>query len=437
MYNNKISGGQITLKDQGTYTIIYSAMDDAGNITSYTTSFEVQEVIKPAIKVAVTGENVEFVGGVATAESGAIIKFETDLINSDEEISMQVLNGGLYYEDLGDGQYQFFGAGDYTIRFNSTGADQKEIKVKISAVELKWTDEFKTVPTWANLNDVVFLPMATTNDSATINVKVTYGKDGKEVATTYVNDGWTFVASEEGVYYVDYIAENDNYILDDSTSKFTVNVGDNVAPKITSSKQNKIAEDIIYDGSNKIEYKLTIDTTNKKLYLDVLSNGEYIFNHFDTGLSVTDKNDAGDVDSNTSTLWRTVKVELTSEKSIIEDGEENQWFITGTGECTLKITAQDKNNVGELNINFNVVRKTEAESNKDTVVGIVLIVISLVVLAGVIVYFAFSGKKGKSSKIKRSNVEMVEDVQEESKETVGETKVEEAEETETKSGDVE
>lgn len=434
MFNNTISGAKITLTKEGTYTVIYSAMDDAGNITSYTTSFVVSEVKKPIIKVDVTGENVEYVDGVVKAESGSIIKFETEVLNLDANATMQILNSGLYYEDLGDNQYQFFGAGEYTVRFNAEKgtdkAEQKELKIKISAVELEWTDEFKTVPEYANLDEVVFLPMATTNDGSKIDVKVTFGKDGEEVTTTYVNDGWTFVADQEGVYYVQYTAENENYVLDDSTSQFTINVGDNVSPKITSSQKAKLSQDIIYDGTNKIEYKLTIDSSNRKLYLDVVSNGEYIFNHFDTGLSVTDKNDAGEQNNNTLTLWRTVKVELTSEKSIVEDGEENQWFITGTGECTLKITAEDKNNVGELAINFNVVRKTEAESNKDTVVGIVLIVTSLVVLAGVIAYFAFSGKKGGSSKRRSLKVDKIETVEEKVESKVSEEKVEETKEAE-------
>ena len=416
-----IEGGEIFANKEGVYNVIYSATDDAGNISVVTFQFTVVEVKTPVIKVDVTGEDVKYADGVATAKSGAIIKLDAAEINFNQTTKIQILNDGLYYESLGDGEYQFFGAGTYTVKFNSTGVDgtaeEKILKIKIDPIKLEWSDEFATVPEYARLNDTVYLPLATTNDGAKVDVKVTLGKDGQEVDVTYVNDGWTFVPDKNGVYYVTYTAENDNYVLDDSSSVFTINVGDNVEPKLTVTEKAKLSKDIVYNGED-IEYKVEINTSSKTLVVTIIKNGKSTV--INTGLSIIDKNDVGATDDNTSALWRTVKAELSSTKDIVEPGTTNQWFITGTGEVTLKITATDKyDKVGEYVVSFNVVSKTKADSNKDTIVGISLIVVSLMTLAGVISYFAFAGKKGGSSKSRKQKVVEVE-------ETTVETKPEES-----------
>ena len=445
-YNNRAVGGQIKLTQEGTYTVVYTATDNAGNTNVATFEFVVTEIIKTELEVEITGNKKEgfaLTNDGAKANSGAIIKIDASVVNFDEDVysevpavELELINAGLYYEYLGDNQYQFFGAGEYKFRFSAgsddTASGMQEYIIKIDAVKLAWSENtFGTVPETAELNEVVFLPMPTTNSSAEITAKVT--KDGKDVEVTYVNDGWTFVAASEGSYKVQYIAKNANYVLEDNSSKFTINVGDNVKPKLTVSQQTTLEQDIIYDGTNNIEYKVSIDTSKKKVYIDVISNGEKLIDHLDIGLSVTDKNDAGDLDNNTSALWRTVDAEF-AESSIIESGEDYQWFITGTGKCTLTITAKDKNNVGEVQIVFNVVRKTEAENKNDTAVGIALIVVSLVVLAGVIAYFAFAGKKGGS--LKRKNKVSEVEVKDETVE-VEDTKVEEAKVEETKAEEVE
>jgi len=438
LFNNVAIGGKITLTEGGTYTVVYTATDDAGNTKAVSFSFVAKEIIKTQIDVDLKGskdDGFKLNADGAEANSGAIIKINPSVVNYDKEtytsgapeINWELECGNLYYEYLGDNKYQFFGEGEYKFRFNAgsddTASGMQEYTIKINSIKLAWSEEtFGTVPVTAQLTEKVFLPMPTTNSSAKISVKVTKG--GKDVAVEYVNDGWTFVAAEEGAYKVQYIAEDANYVLEDSSSKFTINVGDNVKPKLTVSQQTTLEQDIIYDGTNNIEYKVSIDSSNKKVYIDVISNGEKIIDHLDIGLSVTDKNDAGDLDNNTAALWRTVDAEF-AESSTIEKGEDYQWFISGTGEYTLTISASDKNNVGEVKIVFNVVRQTEAENESDTAVGIALIVVSLVILAGVIGYFAFAGKKGGSLKSRKNKVSEVE-VDDESVE-VEETKTEEVE----------
>ena len=52
-------------------------------------------------------------------------------------------------------------------------------------------------------------------------------------------------------------------------------------------------------------------------------------------------------------------------------------------------------NEATKSISFSVANKTEPKKVKDNVVGIVLIVVSVVILGGVILFFALAGKKNK------------------------------------------
>ena len=114
--------------------------------------------------------------------------------------------------------------------------------------------------------------------------------------------------------------------------------------------------------------------------------------------------DITDGSSNATTMyWSDLKYEIVGDSSLKQDTEdENLYLISGTGTYTIKLSIKDANgNETVESIVFKVVDKSEVEEKNDTVVGIVLIVISLVVLAGVILFFMLTGKKGGSKKGKK------------------------------------
>ena len=83
----------------------------------------------------------------------------------------------------------------------------------------------------------------------------------------------------------------------------------------------------------------------------------------------------------------------------VSSNGSNKWTISGVGSYELKLTVKDNNgNTTIKTINFNVSSKTEAKKVNDNVVGIVLIVISVVILGGVILFFALAGKRNKSKR---------------------------------------
>ncbi|MBR2969964.1 MAG: hypothetical protein IKC49_02800, partial [Clostridia bacterium] len=110
----------------------------------------------------------------------------------------------------------------------------------------------------------------------------------------------------------------------------------------------------------------------------------------------------GVVTSNYS--WSDLKYTLSTENGNIS-GSGKEYTISGTGKYVLKLSIKDRFQNEEVKtIEFNVVSKTEAKETNDSVVGAVLIVTSLVVLGGVILFFALTGKKSgiKTKKAKKS-----------------------------------
>ena len=65
--------------------------------------------------------------------------------------------------------------------------------------------------------------------------------------------------------------------------------------------------------------------------------------------------------------------------------------------CECSIIKDDNGNTTTKSISFKVENKTEPKTVKDNVVGIVLIVVSVVLLGGVILFFALAGKRNKTN----------------------------------------
>ena len=218
---------------------------------------------------------------------------------------------------------------------------------------------------------------------------------------------WSFATdtTSKGTYTVTYTATTNEDVL---TKTISIKVGDNVAPTLSFNK-GELTQDFIYDGENKIEYVLEVNKSKKTFVVKVINNGEEVVSH-NLGLVISDKDDKGTPNNNMS--WTNLSYELTGENvttgetSTSNGTKTTQYLIGGTGKYTLTLTMSDSyDNERKATIEFNVVAKSEVKENKDTVVGAVLIVISLILLAGVILFFTFTGKKGvKSNKTKKEKV---------------------------------
>ncbi len=468
-----IKGGSIVTSQTGTYYVAYTATDVAGNTSVMYFTFEVEDTSKPILSVNPVADDVTISGNTVTGGKGTIVDFEATLKSADgkndytsyENVSIEIEDNGkgLDYAPSGNSRtsYVFNSYGTYIVTiggsYDGRDADAKIIKVVIEKQPIEWVGEFD-VSSYAPMNDYVKLPDVAASNGAT--VKVTYvipgdstseAKDAEKLTDDNGYTYWSFKTNEstKGTYKVIYTATTEDDVL---TKTFNVKVGDNVAPTL-SFNSGDLTQNYIYNGETDIEYVLEVNKSAKTFVVKVVNNGEEIVAH-NIGLVISDKDDNGQPNNNMS--WTNLSYELTGDKVTKGDTTTNgnvtktQYLIRGTGSYSLKLTMKDSyDNERTAEIDFKVVEKSEVKENKDNVVGAVLIVVSLVLLAGVILFFTFTGKKGKkSTKAKKEKVaktkkvesnnesnvekeEVTEEKQEEvSEETVEEAKVETVEEPE-------
>ncbi len=456
-----IDGGTIVTSQTGIYYVAYTATDVAGNTSVMYFTFEVVDTSKPILSVQPVSDNVTISGNTVTGAKGTVIDFETTLRSSDGkkdytkegDVTITIDDNGksLDYQPSGASRtsYVFNDYGTYTVKITgkyvtevngediTLEADIKTIKIVIEKQEIKWLGEFD-VPTYATRNQDVMLPDIAASNGAV--VKVTYllpnASSSEAVEAKKVTDDngytyWTFKTNETstGNYTVTYTATTDEDVL---TKTVSIKVGDNVAPTMSFNK-GELTQDIIYDGVNDIEYVLEVNKISKTFVVKAINNGKEVYN-YNIGLVINDKDDTNTENNNIA--WSNLSYELTGDNvtkgntSTSGNTTTTQYLISGIGKCSLKLTVKDGyENERTETIDFSVVEKASAKENKDTVVGAVLIVISLILLAGVILFFTFTGKKDspktktkkeKVVKVNKPETKKVEEVVEE-KEEVKET----------------
>lgn len=440
---NTIVGGTITTDKIGWYYVVYTATDDAGNSSVVYFTFYVQDSSAPILNVDVTSDDkITKSGNTVSADTGSVISFDPTVLLSDgktevtfdskTEIKVTIDDGGKgldYFLTGSENTYQFNSEGSYTVKFtakyDTRDAVEKIVYVNVSEPTLAWNDNDVSVVTTAGLNDYVILPDLTASQGkvdAVISVKVT-DPDGHtpvagEVERVIVdgNRVWRFKTNErtKGTYKVVYTATTANGSLEKT---YSIKVGDNVAPTFVVDK-DKLTQEIVYDGTD-IEYKINVNKSKNTFEIVVKSGDTTLYTY--SGLEIWDKDDLG-VNSKQNS-WTNLTVELTGD-NVIAGEESGQYFIKGKGVCTLKLTMPDRyGNSEPKSFTFNVTEKTEVKENKDAVVGTVLIVVSLVLLAGVILFFLLTGKKGGTSHKRNKKSDIVIEV--ENNEKVQDIKVEE------------
>ena len=453
--DNSIIGGTIKTTQVGTYYVIYTATDDAGNTTSVYFTFVVEDSSDPILNVEVTSDDeISKSGNTVTAEMGSTITFDPTLYASDGK---QVLpddgvvvtvddNGGLDYEKNGN-SYTFNDVGSYTVKvtgeYDGRTAVERVIYVNITLPEMTWDNEI-TVQTTARTGQDVYLPYLTASqgdETATVVVNV-LDPDGHtpvagdaKLVTLNGYQVWMFTTNEnsKGTYTVTYTATTSNASIEQS---FEIKVGDNVAPTFTIVGEDVLGQDLIYDGETEISYQINLNRSKNTLEIVVKSGDTTIYTH-DTKLEIWDRDDSGS--SRKMTSWTNLTVELTGDNVSESSETTGLYTISGTGECTLTLTMTDSySNTATKEIKFEVVTETAPEDNtNDTVVGTVLIVLSLVILAGVILFFTFTGKKGGTSRKSRKTSEIVEETSDNNTESQETVETKDSTDEEPKSGEVE
>lgn len=429
---------KLTPMADGVYYVVYVGNDLLNNTTCVYFSFDVQDDAELQLYVDVLrpdGGTVNSEGEI-TGSVGSQFQFVRNATIGNKEPGVEdnitfeaPVITGVGYSALPNLTYKFNKAGEFTFTFKAsvdktgkTAEVTKTIKI-IDPDEIQFENLNTVSFDGYDYNDTVFIPSVSAkygNGRATVEPKVTVditnGKKGEPVEITEElsgkKEGWTFkIDKENAVYHIQYVATTDNGITKTSQT-YDIKVGDNKSRptiKVSDSAKATLEKDIEFDGTT-IEYTITLDKANKKLYINAVAGSKTIIEKIDLGLILEDLDDKGQTTS-VSNLWSNLTVELRNANNTLtatdEDSDEGikVYNITATGEYTIRLITHDQtpNESLPFEIKFNVKQKADVSHVNDTVVGIVLIVISLVVLAGVILFFTFGGKKGGSKKSKKAN----------------------------------
>ena len=226
------------------------------------------------------------------------------------------------------------------------------------------------------------------SDAAALNMSVNAkieisGPDGKTYTVDNTNskykitydatkDVYKFVPTTKGSYEVKYTAvdasgnEAESYTI-------TVMVGDTVPPKV--------------DYTGELNANLKVGDV-VKIYEDKITVTDY-------GVAVAE----GEELTFTSITVEDASGNTVDYKKLGDNEDIRAYTFDKAGTYTLTIVGRDEaGNPNTFVYKFNVTSDASTSSFKDNATGVVLIVVSLLILAGVIVYFALSKKKTSPKK---------------------------------------
>ncbi len=257
----------------------------------------------------------------------------------------------------------------YQEYYSAFVADEGETTMTISIPGFSVEDEYEEDRTKLDASKKV-----TVTNSNGDNFEVTKQADGS----------YTFLATKDDTYTAVYSA-TDSSGNPAETQQFVVYVGDYEDPQLvfdTTDKQEKVIPSEV-----KLGQTITIDAEDLIPYLrDNVTDAEKI------KVTMVLRNSSN----------KSMTNEYTGTNSSTDRNVYNKYTFTfsETGKYTLTVTFKDEagNTATPKTFTINCTEDTEGNKNVvGTVVGTVLIVLALALLAGVIIYFAVTGKKGKKT----------------------------------------
>ncbi len=410
-----IEDASLTTTYAGRYYVVYTATDDAGNSASYISTFEVAKTEKAYLEVE-NGSNIsklvgeEVVFNINLAGNGTYTNFKPTITWGENKPSGLGSQPNSFKFDKA-GTYVATISAKYTLNGQELDVEPSvTVTVTVKTPELKWEDSITELLTdrTAEEGEKIELPViSAVENGVEINAVPTVvfiDKDDKETEVEVVFDetsfnNYYFTAENDGVYKVTYTATTE---YNSSTKTFNVTCGDYYAPTVIINNNKLQDSNIKYDGT---DIKFQVESFKQEEIDEEKQAGKYILTVtatagetklFGYDIKVTLKD--VDADKNIVDLVADSYTFTLTGDNCSKDSTNN-WTIKGVGKYTLKLTVKDTNgNSDDAEITFKVSNKTEPKSIKDNVVGIVLIVVSVVILGGVILFFALAGKRNKSKR---------------------------------------
>ncbi len=408
-----ISGASFRVSYAKTYTITISATDSNGNVSFTSFAVRVNDTQPPVISIE---NNAKFSEDV---EVGTEFVIPTPTVYDNDEV---VENPNWHWTILVPGAknpsemtsykntYTPTVTGTYIITYyakDSAGNENVSSEYRLNVVAEKapiiTVDPLDEAPEWdysKSTQDAVLIPKASAKDvnfagAIIVDAPVVKNSKGEEVDVKESADKtmWQFTPDVQGEYTITYSAQG-KFLS--STKVLTMTIGDGDAPTMSWENKEEDFKSTVNVGDswtfkfNMIE--VDDDTDDLQAIIDgILKNGvnSTSMNELSSYMTITMK------DSNNKTVSYT-----------IADGGLKYTF-ENSGNYTFKIVLKDKagNSTGTT-YSYTITASEEAEAEEkdnNSVVGTVLIVLSVVILAGVVAYFAITTKQVDSkSKAKKS-----------------------------------
>ena len=396
------SGAKFTATKAGTYTITYTTKDAKNNITLQYFTLVITENASSA-EIRMTGLPTSINNGKIELGNTADLAVPTITTSLPHDYQVVLVSGPTGAE-LSKYKFTPKAVGTYELKYVATVEGRAEpIESKIYTVEVVDT----TAPTIssvyyaseANLGNI-FIKLPGMSDISEIDLENSYVKitSTKSSATfkyskllangsTAPDNSYTILEADGTIKYAlphDNVTYTIAYHVEDiygneanNSEPIQIKVGDTEKPTLV------VADDIL-----KGNYKLAELGKNSPITIDLEK------------ITASDTNKTETTEYDAEYIKENIKIVVKNTTSGKEIGTTTSgkyiYEITETGSYKVTFTLADEaGNVREVSKTFEVEEETTNPMNKEEVIGTVLIIISVLVLAGVVIYFIVSKKKNK------------------------------------------
>ncbi len=411
-YKHTIKNATFTASNAGYYVVTYIAKDSGNNISFKSYAVYVNDTVGPQFKIPNLSKFSEALRPGQTFEVPSAIVMDNGEELDGAEVTIEVTGPGFVTKSSDNKSFVPSKTGSYEVTYTAKDAagnpsTYKAPVIKVEAVLNEETFHIDYVTTdyetdYTNITYekdsngkdtsvmekiVVLVPKATASDDE-MNENIVVGKpvvkdsngSEKTVSALTSEDGYTadqiakyykFTASSQGVHTVSYTATNQFGI--EITKSYNIEVGDTAAPELR--------------WHNKAE---NLPTT-----VNVGSSWNFSYDF----VTITDE-DSNDVLND----GITADLKMTDPDGNVTKDATNYTFDK-VGSYTFTITLKDKaGNSTKNNYQYtiNVEEKETEPTEVNNTTGTILIVTSVVVLGGVVVYFVLSGRKANAKSKKKS-----------------------------------
>lgn len=366
-----LKGGKIVTTVAGEYSVVITTTDVAGNSLVNSVNFVVADTKAPAIQVKGLKTTMEL--GTTYTLPTPIVVDDGKVIDNQSKMTVKFIdapgNTGFQHESLSftpskAGTYSFvYVASDGT---NTIESDVYTITVKDTTDPVINLDENEyEVPPTANVGEEVELPSFTAEDDNGIkSLTLTVTNPEGDVVVPVDGKEFTFKFEDDGKYKVVYTAVD----LAGNTAEleYTIAVGDVNAPTITLTNDNKVI-----NKSFKVGESLSVNIE---------------------GITVTDGDKTYDVEAEVDKSEGKVSIIVTKpDGTTVKLTSKNDFKYTfdkaGTYTLTYNATDEAGNDTDPVSYSFEVKGNANSSSITEQTWGTLLLIASIVLLAGVVIYF--------------------------------------------------